>query len=143
MIGFGLASDRIMKSMTAKGKPNKPEYRLITMIPGAVLLPIGLLWYGWTAEKGAFWLGIFISFHENHSLCIRIAISQKEYFWLMINSTNNRHGDCRMRYNNYMDIHTSLSRRCFHDVCRLCRGREYYYTLCVWSISALGRTASL
>ncbi|TVY23444.1 MFS transporter [Lachnellula hyalina] len=56
MIGFGLASDRIMKSMTAKGKPNKPEYRLITMIPGAVLLPIGLLWYEWTAEKGVFWL---------------------------------------------------------------------------------------
>ena len=59
MIGFGLASDRIMKSMTAKGKPSKPEYRLLPMIPGAILLPIGLFWYGWTADKGVFWLGIY------------------------------------------------------------------------------------
>jgi len=56
MIGFGLASDRILKSKTAEGEPTKPEYRLITMIPGAFLLPIGLFWYGWTAEKGVFWL---------------------------------------------------------------------------------------
>lgn len=60
MIGFGFSSDRIMKSMTAKTKTNKPEYRLITMMPGAVLLPIGLFWYGWTAEKKLFWLGRYI-----------------------------------------------------------------------------------
>jgi hypothetical protein len=61
MISFGLASDRIMKYMTAEGKVTKPEYRLITMIPGVILLPIGLLWYGWTADKGVFWLGMYLS----------------------------------------------------------------------------------
>ncbi|CAG8955438.1 hypothetical protein HYFRA_00010304 [Hymenoscyphus fraxineus] len=56
MIGFGTASDRIMKRQTARGKPNIPENRLITMIPAVVMLPVGLFWYGWTAEKGVYWL---------------------------------------------------------------------------------------
>lgn len=30
----------------------KPEYRLPLMIPGGLCVPIGLFWYGWTAEKG-------------------------------------------------------------------------------------------
>jgi hypothetical protein len=62
MICFGLSSDRLMKMMTAKGKGSKPEYRLLTMIPGVILLPVGLLWYGWTAEKKLFWIGTSLSF---------------------------------------------------------------------------------
>lgn len=27
------------------------------MAPGAVLLPIGLFWYGWSADMGVYWLG--------------------------------------------------------------------------------------
>jgi hypothetical protein len=58
MISFGLSSDRLMDDiMAAKGKSFKPEYRLLTMMPGVFLLPTGLLWYGWTAEKHAFWIG--------------------------------------------------------------------------------------
>ncbi|CAG8971642.1 hypothetical protein HYALB_00003110 [Hymenoscyphus albidus] len=40
MIGFGTASDRIMKRQTTRGKPNIPENRLITMIPAVVMLPV-------------------------------------------------------------------------------------------------------
>lgn len=34
----------------------KPEYRLPTLIAGAVFVPIGLFWYGWTAEYKTHWI---------------------------------------------------------------------------------------
>lgn len=34
----------------------KPEHRLTWMVPGAVLLPIGLLLYGWTTYYKIFWI---------------------------------------------------------------------------------------
>lgn len=34
----------------------KPEFRLALMIPLSLGLPIGLFWYGWTAEKKAHWI---------------------------------------------------------------------------------------
>ncbi|KAK9235770.1 hypothetical protein V1525DRAFT_347603, partial [Lipomyces kononenkoae] len=34
----------------------KPEYRLVPVLVGGSLLPIGLLWYGWTAEYKIFWI---------------------------------------------------------------------------------------
>ncbi|WEW56773.1 hypothetical protein PRK78_002225 [Emydomyces testavorans] len=54
---FGLAfisavSDRILKRLSAKTGEMKPEYRLPPLIPGGLFIPIGLLWYGWTAERG-------------------------------------------------------------------------------------------
>lgn len=52
---FGGSSDFILKRQSAKGEM-KPEYRLPPMIVGAWLLPIGLLWYGWSAEKHAHWI---------------------------------------------------------------------------------------
>lgn len=52
---FGVASDYILKKKSAKGEM-KPEYRLPPMIPGALCIPIGMFWYGWSAEKHAFWL---------------------------------------------------------------------------------------
>ncbi|CRK34197.1 hypothetical protein BN1708_019425, partial [Verticillium longisporum] len=30
----------------------KPEYRLVTLPWGAILLTIGLFWYGWSADEG-------------------------------------------------------------------------------------------
>jgi len=58
---FGIYSDRILKKKTAEadalaaeaGKASagmKPEYRLPPMLPGAFLIPVGLLLYGWTAR---------------------------------------------------------------------------------------------
>ena len=34
----------------------QPEYRLPLLIPGALLLPIGLIWYGWSAERHLHWI---------------------------------------------------------------------------------------
>lgn len=37
------------------GRP-KPEYRLATLIAGAIFVPIGLFWYGWSAESKTHWI---------------------------------------------------------------------------------------
>ena len=52
---FGIASDKIVKRMSAKGEM-KAEYRLPPLIPGSVLIPIGLFIYGWSAQKHVFWI---------------------------------------------------------------------------------------
>ena len=59
VITFGVASDKILKYMSAKGEM-KPEYRLPPMIPGAFVIPVGLFIYGWTSEKLAHWIAPII-----------------------------------------------------------------------------------
>ncbi|KAI9842238.1 MAG: hypothetical protein M1837_007383 [Sclerophora amabilis] len=51
----GVASDKIMKRKSKRGEM-KPEYRLPPMIYGAPLIPIGLFWYGWSAEARVHWI---------------------------------------------------------------------------------------
>ncbi|KAI0164664.1 major facilitator superfamily domain-containing protein [Xylariaceae sp. FL1272] len=49
--------DRIYASLKRKnGGPGRPEYRVPLMIPGALLVPIGLVIYGWTAEYKTHWI---------------------------------------------------------------------------------------
>ena len=49
---FGASSDKLVAYLTQKnGGERKPEYRFPMMMIGAALVPIGLFWYGWTAEK--------------------------------------------------------------------------------------------
>lgn len=51
LVAFGASSDRIVTRLVAKnGGERKPEYRLPTMMIGAAMIPIGLFWYGWSAE---------------------------------------------------------------------------------------------
>jgi hypothetical protein len=46
-----------MKKMTKRnGGEMKPEYRLPPLIPGGLLIPIGLLWYGWSTEYKVHWI---------------------------------------------------------------------------------------
>lgn len=63
-IGFTLSitlctftADRIYLHLKARNNGQaQPEYRLPLMIPGALLLPIGLFWYGWSAEARIHWI---------------------------------------------------------------------------------------
>jgi MFS family permease len=55
LIIFGFISDKIVKHMSAKGEM-KPEYRLPPLIPGSLIIPIGLFLYGWSAEKHVHWI---------------------------------------------------------------------------------------
>lgn len=51
LFAFGATSDRIVTRLTNKhGGERKPEYRLPPMMIGAALVPIGLFWYGWSAQ---------------------------------------------------------------------------------------------
>jgi MFS family permease len=47
----GYTTDRIVVHLSKDGE-RKPEFRLPAMIPGAFAIPIGLIWYGWSADKG-------------------------------------------------------------------------------------------
>lgn len=53
----GAVSDPWSAYLTKKnGGLAKSEYRLPTLIFGAVFVPIGLFWYGWTAEYKTHWI---------------------------------------------------------------------------------------
>jgi multidrug resistance protein len=67
-IGFFLGAqicaplqDRIYAYLKRRYVPNngpgRPEFRVPIMIPGAVLVPAGLLIYGWTAQFHTHWIG--------------------------------------------------------------------------------------
>lgn len=60
MLIYGMFSDRYLKQRRLKGKPTKPEHRLIFMMAGAILLPIGLFLYGWTAQFKVQWMAPLI-----------------------------------------------------------------------------------
>lgn len=50
-------ADRIYKSLKKKnGDVGRSEFRVPLMFPGAVMVPIGLLIYGWSAQEKVFWL---------------------------------------------------------------------------------------
>ncbi|CEJ62814.1 hypothetical protein PMG11_11301 [Penicillium brasilianum] len=57
----GRTSDRVYSYLKKRsGLANGtelPEYRIPMMIPGAILVPVGLLIYGWSAEAHTMWLG--------------------------------------------------------------------------------------
>lgn len=53
----GAVSDKLVVALKVRyGGQSKPEYRLPPMAVGAFLVPIGLFWYGWTAEKQLHWI---------------------------------------------------------------------------------------
>lgn len=51
----GAMSDRLLKKLASKGD-YKPEYRLPPLIPSAFCIPVGLFWYGWSAQAKTHWI---------------------------------------------------------------------------------------
>ena len=47
---------RYKRKMEANGGKPVPEERLVPMIAGAILLPIGLFWFAWTSNKNISWV---------------------------------------------------------------------------------------
>ncbi|KAK1981460.1 major facilitator superfamily transporter [Colletotrichum cereale] len=64
VIGYTIAAqvggklmDRLWRYLKARSGDNTaPEYRVPLMIPGAILIPLGLLLYGWSAERHTHWI---------------------------------------------------------------------------------------
>ncbi|OAA63486.1 cycloheximide resistance protein [Niveomyces insectorum RCEF 264] len=53
----GAVSDRQSAHLAKKhGGERKPEYRLPLMIMSSALIPVGLFWYGWSAEAKVHWM---------------------------------------------------------------------------------------
>jgi MFS family permease len=52
---FGAYSDKLLRKL-AKGGEMKPEYRLPLLWPGAIIVPLGLILYGWTAQYKVHWI---------------------------------------------------------------------------------------
>lgn len=55
LIILGTLSDRMARRCAGSGEW-KPEYRLPPLLPGSLLVPIGLLWFGWSAEAHVHWI---------------------------------------------------------------------------------------
>jgi len=57
IFGYGISSKVISERLTKKNGGNpRPEYRLPPMIIGAFLAPVGLFWYGWSADAKTHWI---------------------------------------------------------------------------------------
>ncbi|KZV92010.1 MFS general substrate transporter [Exidia glandulosa HHB12029] len=56
-MGGSQVMSKIYLSMTAKnGGVAQPEYRIPGMIVGSIIVPIGLFWYGWSADAQIHWI---------------------------------------------------------------------------------------
>lgn len=56
LFGFAITSDRVSKQLTERNGTRKPEYRLPPLIIGALFVPVGLMWYGWSAQAHQHWI---------------------------------------------------------------------------------------
>jgi hypothetical protein len=72
LLGFAVASqggaralDVIYRKLSAKEGKGRAEFRLPLLLPASVLLPLGLLLFGWAAEKRWHWIvadiGLFLT----------------------------------------------------------------------------------
>lgn len=53
----GYFMDWIYRKLRTRNKGQaSPEYRAPFMVPGVMLVPIGLFWYGWSADKSMSWV---------------------------------------------------------------------------------------
>ncbi|KAM4066943.1 major facilitator superfamily protein [Hirsutella rhossiliensis] len=57
LVVCGAASDRLVETLRRKhGGEFKPEYRLPLMVIAGSAVPIGLFWFGWTAQAQRHWI---------------------------------------------------------------------------------------
>ncbi|KAH8898268.1 MFS general substrate transporter [Thozetella sp. PMI_491] len=58
VVGFGIITDRMVKTAQGKGFAHKPEIRITPRltIPAGIPLPIGLFLYGWSTQYSVHWI---------------------------------------------------------------------------------------
>lgn len=54
--GVGMTTDRYLQAKKNATGETKPEHRLPPLVVGAFLVPIGLVWYGWSAQNHLHWI---------------------------------------------------------------------------------------
>jgi MFS family permease len=49
--------DLVYRKLKARNNGvGKPEFRIPAMVVGSIMIPVGLLWYGWSAQARAHWI---------------------------------------------------------------------------------------
>ena len=112
----------------------KPEFRLPTLVTGAIFVPIGLFWYGWTAEYKTHWIVPIIgtTFLGIGIVTAYVSPPRKAItVWLVLVSKN---ADQQFRAVDRCYV----SRRCIHHVFRIRYGRKHHLPLSLWSPAAPG-----
>ncbi|KAF2437533.1 MFS general substrate transporter [Karstenula rhodostoma CBS 690.94] len=57
LVWGGVWSDRLYKKKAKEGAGAwKAEYRLLPLVPGCLFIPVGLFWYGWSAQAKVHWI---------------------------------------------------------------------------------------
>lgn len=58
VVVFGFVSDRLLRHLASKTTDGKmkPEHRLPPLVPGAMLVPAGIILYGWSAQYKVHWV---------------------------------------------------------------------------------------
>jgi MFS family permease len=100
----GWATDRIWAWLKAKnGGETQAEYRVPMLVPGVVLVPVGLLWYGWAAEQRLHWIvpdiGWFTRWRFNAS---RLTADENRYCNLRLRVYSGRLGGTSLRRGSFL-----------------------------------------
>lgn len=122
---FGYMAKKIQASH--EGEEHKPEWRLPPMIPGGFAIPVGLLLYGWTAEKNVFWLVPLIGTGLVGFGLIMIFVSSVQYMIMVAPADSPT--DARQHV---------LGRHLF-GICGFCYGCQYCPTILTWGSTATCR----
>lgn len=149
LLGLGLlgaSSDRILAYLTKKnGGVAMPEYRLPPLMVGAWFVPLGLFWYGWTAEKHLAWIlpilgtgslgvGMLTAF-----VCLpfpRLSPLPPYLFPFVLGWASDSLPGLLIMLS---DVHLNLSRRRLHRLFGICHGSEYCLPITGWCLAPAGR----
>jgi hypothetical protein len=112
LIAFSFLSDWLLKKQAGDG-PMKPEHRLPVMKWTVFLVPIGLFWYGWSAQAETFWLVPIMGTALIGAGAFCTFVSQLECILVVDLLTS------------FVDAYADLPRRLLWQICRLCPCRKY------------------
>lgn len=129
VIACGATAEKVSKYLTAKfGGDPIPEYRLPAMIVGAFCTPLGLFWYGWSAEKEVHWivpiLGTVFIGKGMVLTYVSLLLSSRQMF---------KHQSCisswtrQMLTEMFQDGKFHVPRRRLHHSCGVRHSREYHF----------------
>lgn len=56
IVGGKMSDSSYQKQTQKNGGVGKPEFRMPAVAPGAIAIPVGLFWYGWSAQAKLHWI---------------------------------------------------------------------------------------
>lgn len=130
IIGCAASSQKISAHLTEKnGGDARPEYRLPPMIVGAFVTPVGLFWYGWSAQAKTHWI---VPILGTALIGVGMILTYVSIPLLL---------DYEASPNNFdSDAQRDVSGRRIHSSCSLSDGCEHNLAMSAWRTVTIGRT---